>query len=193
MDKLRAFALALTALMSAGYAQAETDLAIDASSFKCVTDMSPVRGFYVDNLIPGKLEDTLAVANAENGDYPPGSVVSLIPTEVMIKHPKGYNAATRDWEFFELDVSEQGTSIRNRGFVDVNNRFGGNCFACHAQAKPQYDMICEQSHGCAPISITSEMTRLLQKTDPRCGTEFTPTEHEAKILEKLQALFDKHP
>jgi hypothetical protein len=39
----------------------------------------------------------------------------------MVKRDKGFNAATRDWEFFELDVSKDGTQIRKRGFADVVN------------------------------------------------------------------------
>jgi hypothetical protein len=48
---------------------------------------------------------------------------------------KGFNAATRDWEFFFIDVDKDGSKILRRGFTEVNNRFGMNCFACHAQAR----------------------------------------------------------
>jgi len=57
-----------------------------------------------------------------------GSVLQLVPTEVMVKREKGFYAATRDWEFFELDVSPAGSTIRTRGFVSVVNRCDGNCF-----------------------------------------------------------------
>lgn len=166
----------------------ETDkLEISATDFDCVLDMQPVRGFYVDNLIEGKLEDTLAVARAGQGEYPPGSVVQLVPAEVMVKHPKGFSAATRDWEFFELSVSPDGTRISKRGFADVVNQFGGNCFGCHVKAKPQFDMICETGHGCDPIPLTPEITRLLQKTDARCGGRYTPTAEEVDMLKALAA------
>ena len=79
---------------------------VTEGSFGCLTEMTPVRGFYVANLL-GRLEDTLKVANSPTGGrYPPGSVVQLVPTEVMVKHHEGWNPATNDWEFFELDVSE---------------------------------------------------------------------------------------
>ena len=78
-------------------------------------DMQPIRGFYVDNLIEGKLDQTVAVAEAGQGQYPPGSVVQLVPGEVMVKHPKGYSEVTKDWEFFELEVSPEGTTIGKRG------------------------------------------------------------------------------
>ncbi len=165
---------------------ANQSLSISAETFDCIRDMTPVRGFYVDNL-QGDLDATLAVANSPDGGvYPPGSVVQLVPGEVMVKHPEGFSPATKDWEFFELDVSPAGSSIRNRGFVDVVNRFGGNCFACHVQAKPQWDMICETDHGCEPIPLTRDVLLLLQKTDPRCEDNPTLTPEEAGKLKALQ-------
>jgi len=155
-------------------------------SFDCIRDMTAVRGFYVDN-VQGNLEATLAVANSpEGGVYPPGSVVQLVPTEAMVKRAPGFNPATKDWEFFELDVAPDGTQIRGRGFADVVNRFGGNCFACHVKARPEWDMICEQNHGCDPIPLTPVMTRAIQKTDPRCAP-VTLTEEEQTALEALSA------
>lgn len=162
-------------------------LEIVDSDFGCMLDMQPVRGFYVDNLIEGKLEDTVAVAERESGTYPAGSVVQLVPGEVMVKHPEGFNPATKDWEFFELEVSAEGTRIGKRGFIDVVNKFGGNCFACHAQARPEFDMICEDGHGCDPIPLTRQMSAVLQKTDARCGGRYTPTAEEVQLLKALAA------
>jgi hypothetical protein len=188
--RLPAFAV-LACLAVAAQAAAPAD-PIDAGTFGCIRDMTPVRGFYVANL-NGDLDATVAAANAENGAvYPEGSVVQLVPTEVMVKRAAGFNPATKDWEFFELDVSKDGSTIRARGFADVNNRFGGNCFACHAQARPEWDMICEQTHGCAPIPLTPDMTRALQKTDPRCeATQLTETETAA--LQQLMAAMAPPP
>ena len=144
------------------------EVPIAADTFRCLSEMTPVRHFFVDNLL-GNLKGTLAVANSQDGGvYPPGSVVQLIPTEVMVKHGEGWNAATRDWEFFELDVSAEGSSIRNRGFVDVVNKFGGNCFACHIKARSEWDLICEKDHGCEPIPVTAEQILQMQRSDPRC-------------------------
>ena len=160
-------------------------LSIDESNFRCLSEMSRVRGFFVDNLMDD-LDGTLAVANSDvGGVYPPGSVVQLVPTEVMVKHPKGFNAATRDWEFFELSVDESGSNIDKRGFVDVVNKFGGNCFECHVQAKPEWDMICEQDHGCDPIQLTRPAISAIQKTDPRCSDN---PELEVEEKEALAAL-----
>ncbi|MCZ6831881.1 MAG: hypothetical protein O7F73_20285 [Gammaproteobacteria bacterium] len=181
------FGLLLLLAMQQLRAESATDTGeIQASDFKCMLDMQAVRGFYVDNLDPDKRSDTAAVAERETGVYPVGSVVQLVPTEVMVKHPRGFNAATRDWEFFELTVSEAGTRIDKRGFVDVVNRFGGNCFGCHVKARPEFDMICETGHGCDPIPITPQMTQLLQKMDPRCaGPRYQPTQEELQLLKQL--------
>ena len=160
---------------------------IDAKSFRCITKMTPVRQFYVDNL-QGHLDATVAATNWTTGTvYPPGSVIQLIPGEAMVKRDKGFNTATHDWEFFELDVSKDGTQIRKRGTVDVVNRFGGNCFSCHVPAAAQWDLVCETDHGCAPLPVTRAMIRALQRTDPRCGDQpISPEDAEAiKQLEQL--------
>jgi hypothetical protein len=168
-------------------AETATPLTITDSDFNCVLDMEPVRGFYVDNLIEGQLSATVATATAGEGEYPAGSVVQLVPGEVMVKHPKGFNIATKDWEFFELNVSAQGTEIGKRGFVDVINRFGGNCFGCHVKARPEFDMICETGHGCDPIPLTPQITKLLQNTDARCGGRYKPTAEDMAMLKALAA------
>jgi len=68
---------------------AEGDLHIDAKSFRCITKMTPVRQFYVDNL-RGNLRATLAAANSTTGAvYPPASVIQLVPGEAMVKREKG--------------------------------------------------------------------------------------------------------
>ena len=141
---------------------------VTAESFVCLQEMRSVRGFFVANLL-GNLDDTVAAAMSPQGAvYPPGSIVQLIPTEVMVKHHKGWNTTTSDWEFFELEVSEQGSKIKVRGTTQVVNKFGGNCFACHQQAEPQWDLICEQDHGCDPLPIPDFLIRWTQRGDPRC-------------------------
>ena len=166
------------------HAIATERLKVDDNSFKCITEMTPVRHFYVDNLL-GNLTGTTAVASAGRGDYPEGSVVQLIPNEVMIKHEKGFNPATRDWEFFYIDVDEHGSKIFRRGFVEVNNRFDQNCFACHVQARAEFDFICEENHGCAPIPVTRAMFGALQRTDPRCKNRPPVSAEDAQALKDL--------
>ena len=162
-------------------------LKVDAGSFRCIRQMTPVRHFYVDNLT-GQIDATLAAANAKSGAiYPPGSVVQLVPTEAMVKREKGFNPATGDWEFFDLDISESATRIRARGFAEVNNRFAKNCFACHVPAREPWDFICESGHGCDPIPIDHTMTGALQRSDPRCGPA-VPQAGDQWALWKLRAI-----
>jgi hypothetical protein len=191
MKTSAALLCAVAGLLFAGHASAADPSAagqIDATSFRCITKMTQVRHFYVDNL-RGDLAATVAAAKSATGAvYPPGSVVQLIPGEAMVKRDKGFNAATRDWEFFELDVSKDGTAIRKRGFVDVVNRFGGNCFGCHTAARPEWDLVCETGHGCAPIPLTRAMSGALQRTDPRCDNSSVSAE-DAAALKQLQELF----
>lgn len=187
--------LTCSALLLSNLSQANTDkddlATINDDTFQCITDMTKVRGFYVDNLNPDKLSDTVSIANKGSGIYPEGSVVQLVPTEVMVKHKEGTNPKTNDWEFFELIVKKDTSKINIRGFDEVKNRFGGNCLDCHKKAKPEFDLICEQGHGCDPIPITPLMTAALQKTDPRCETPQALTEQEKVALKQLQAAFSQ--
>jgi hypothetical protein len=162
----------------------EPKVKVDNHSFKCITDMTPVRHFYVDNLL-GHLTETVAVAKADKGDYPEGSVLQLMPNEVMIKQQKGFNPETHDWEFFYIDVDKSGSKIVARGFAEVNNRLGMNCFACHSQARPEFDLVCEQDHGCAPIPVTRAMFGALQRTDPRCKNHKPVSPEDALALKEL--------
>ena len=162
-------------------------LTITDASFSCIRDLKPVRGYYVGNLL-GNVDATLAVAmKGEGGDYPAGSVVQLVPGEAMVKHPPGFNAATKDWEFFELDTTATGTKIRVRGTTEAVNQFGGNCLSCHAQAEAKWDMICEQGHGCAPIPVTPVMARAIQNTDPRCPKIDNLPADQVAALQQLAA------
>ncbi len=176
--------LALHALDSNGD---ERRVKITDDSFKCITEMTKVRHFYVDNLL-GNLADTVTAATAGSGDYPEGSVVQLMPNEVMIKQQKGYSPATRDWEFFWIDVDKNGAKIYTRGFAEVNNRFGLNCFTCHVKARPEFDFICESEHGCDPIPVTQAMFGALQRTDPRCKGSDQVSAEDAEALRQLGEL-----
>ena len=157
---------------------------VTEDTFVCLKKMHPVRGFFVGNLLD-RLDDTVAAAmQPEGAPYPPGSIVQLIPAEAMIKHHKGWSAKTNDWEFFELDISEEGSKIKVRGTTRVKNKFGGNCFECHQKAKPQWDFICEKGHGCDPLPIPGFLIRSIQRNDPRCNDEFVKPP-EPEIYRKL--------
>jgi hypothetical protein len=157
---------------------------ITDASFGCIRDLKPERGFYVGNLL-GNVDATVAAAsNAEGAVYPVGSVVQLVPGEAMVKHASGFDAATRDWEFFELDVQPTATKIKVRGTTNAVNQFGGNCLACHAKAEARWDMICEQGHGCDPIPVTPVMAKAIQNTDPRCAKiDNLPADQQAALAQ----------
>jgi len=168
-----------TAAVATTSSEAETeaeqivDLPVDAGwsptedDFGNLYDMTAVRGFFVDNLL-GYDEETLAVAESPTGGvWPVGSLVQLFPGEAMVKRQPGFNPVSGDWEFFELDVSETGSTIRVRGGDNVVNRFGGQCSLCHSAASNQWDHICEQDHGCEPLPIERTVIETLQENDPR--------------------------
>ena len=143
---------------------------VTEAAFKCLTDLAASGEFFVDNLL-GNLDATLEVANSETGgSFPAGSLVTLVPNEAMVKHEEGWNPATNDWEFFLLDVSAEGTEIAQRGGVEVANP-AGSCFGCHQLARAEWDLICGQNHGCAPLPFTREQIRGVQQADPRCTRE----------------------
>jgi hypothetical protein len=112
----------------------------------------------------------------------------------MVKQSKGFNAATHDWEFFDIAVSKEGTSILKRGFAETVNRFGGNCFACHVKAEAKWDSICESGHGCDPIPVTPAMVKALQHTDPRCeGADRVSAEDAAALAQLADMMKPKAP
>ena len=144
------------------------DVAVGASDFKPLAEMTRVRGFFVDN-VAGDLEATLAVANdPDGGTYPVGTVIQLIPQEAMVKRAAGFDPDSNDWEFFTLDVTGDGTTIVSRGGSEVVNRFNGtSCAGCHGAAEPQFDFVCEHDHGCAPLPVGDDVITAIQNADPR--------------------------
>jgi hypothetical protein len=144
----------------------DTELA--AADFDCILDWPKVRRFRITNKL-GDVDASLAVANQPgSADYPPGTVIQLLPAEAMVKRRPGFSEATNDWEFLFLEPSAQGTTITARGTTEVVNGFGGNCFSCHSAAEPKYDLICEDGHGCAPLPFTPDQIETIQQSDPRC-------------------------
>lgn len=143
------------------------DLDMTAEDFECLTRWSRVRRFYVTNKA-GRLEETLQVANAPAGKaYPVGTIIQLVPFEAMVKRRPGWSPASNDWEFFALETSESGTTIVSRGSAGVENQFGAECLPCHAKAT-DWDMTCEQDHGCDPLNLTDFVLDSFVKNDPRC-------------------------
>lgn len=182
------FACSAAILSFIGAAQAddtrERKIKVDESTFKCILKMTPVRHFFVDNLA-GNLAGTLAVAEADKGEYPEGTVLQLIPNEVMIKQQKGFSPATNDWEFFALDTDKNGSKIVSRGGVEVNNFLGLSCYDCHKAARAEFDLVCEQDHGCVPLPLTRAMFHAIQRTDPRCQPPEPLSAEDAAALKEL--------
>lgn len=161
---------AMTFISQSNSVDVEKAIDIPESAFKCLTELVAAGDFFVDNLL-GNIDATLAVANSESGGaYPPGSLVSLVPNEAMIKHQEGWNPATNDWEFFLLNVTAEGTTIAQRGGVEVSNQ-AGSCFGCHQLARPEWDLVCGTDHGCASLPFSREQIRGVQMSDPRCTKE----------------------
>ena len=171
-------------LSSIAVNSAEPKIKVDDNSFKCILKMEQVRHFYVDNLA-GNITGTMSVAMLGTGEYPEGSVLQIMPNEVMVKQQKGFSPATRDWEFFWIDIDKNGSKIYTRGFAEVNNRLGLNCFACHVKAKPEHDFVCETDHGCDPIPVTRAMFGALQRTDARCKGADQVSAADAEALKQL--------
>src|SRR5260370_20964331 len=78
----------------AGPSDAPSTLSISEKSFRCMTEMTHIAPFYVDNLV-GNLPGTVQEAESPTrGGYPVGSAVQLVSTEVMVRVQKGFNTAT---------------------------------------------------------------------------------------------------
>ena len=143
------------------------DLDMKPADFRSLSTMTKVRGFFVDNRL-GHLSEALRVANSPGGGvYPVGTIVQLVPQEAMVKRGRGWNPTTHDWEFFFMKTSETGTEIVTRGATETVNRFGGNCFGCHAKADAKWDFVCEQTHGCDPLPVGHDLVTAIQNADPR--------------------------
>lgn len=169
ITKLLAMAAMLWAASTAANAVDQTkQLDITSDDFDCLGEMSRVGEYFVANIL-GNLEQTKQIAQSPTGGkFPPGSVVSLIPDEVMVKHQEGWNPETNDWEFFLLTMQDKQVTITDRGTTDVINKFQGNCLTCHQLARPEWDFICGTGHGCAPLPVTREQIHAMQRSDTRC-------------------------
>jgi hypothetical protein len=166
--KRAAILLSLLAIVGqSNSADLEKQIPVNDDTFKCLSDMTKAGDYFVDNLL-GNIQATLDAANSETGaTFPPGSVVSLVPNEAMVKHQPGWDESTNDWEFFLLDIAEEGSTIASRGTTDIGNQ-AGTCLSCHQLARPEWDLICGTTHGCAPLPFTREQIQMVQGADLRC-------------------------
>ena len=145
------------------------DRELAGEDFECLLDWPMVRHFRITNVL-GHLDEALAVANADAPGmrYPVGTIIQVIPSEAMVKRGDGWSPATNDWEFVALNVSAAGTTIRRRGGEEVESLVSGPCFGCHSAATADWDYLCEDDHGCAPLPFDFETIMTIQNADPRC-------------------------
>ena len=144
------------------------DFVPTAEDFDCLKNWTPVRRFFLTNKM-GFLDEAVEVANSPTGGtYPVGTIIQLIPQEAMVKRGEGFSPETNNWEFFRLIPEDQGTVIEVRGGAEVMGAIGGSCAGCHSGADPQWDFVCEETHGCVEIGLSTEFIRDLQNSDPRC-------------------------
>ena len=148
---------------------APLDFEAAADDFECIQDWERVRNIRVTNKL-GFLEEALALARDPRAgrQFPIGTIIQLFPGEAMVKRGADFDPDNNNWEYFELAVTSQGTSINVRGRDDVINMFGGQCFGCHVDAK-DFDFICEKGRGCVELPIDDATIMALQDGDPRCN------------------------
>jgi hypothetical protein len=149
--------------------QAPADFVATESDFECLENWAKVRHMRITNRL-GHLEEALALAeNPEPGkQFPVGTIVQLFPGEAMVKRGPDYDPANNNWEYFELRVSRESTTINVRGRDDVINMFGAQCWGCH-QAARDFDFLCEEDRGCIDLPIGAREVEALQNADPRCS------------------------
>ncbi|OQW30514.1 MAG: hypothetical protein A4E19_09390 [Nitrospira sp. SG-bin1] len=145
------------------------DLAVTEQTFGCILDWPKVRNTRFKHSDPEKLKEAMRIFrdSVPDKEYPIGTILQLVPFEAMVKHPREKFSKTNGWEFFALNVSKEGTTIRDRGDNVVNLSQGATCLSCH-QPAVRYDFVCEKGHGCAPIPFDDQKIAELQKADLRC-------------------------
>lgn len=156
------FVLSMASALYAG------DITVSEDSFSCIKEGTKVRNTYIKHADPEKLKEAVRILkdSVPDKEYPVGTFLQLLPDEAMVKHPRQKFPETNGWEFFHLDLSEQGTKIRTRGDQTVNFQ-GVRCFSCH-QPAAKFDFVCEKGHGCAPVPLDDQKIAELQGKDPRC-------------------------
>jgi hypothetical protein len=145
------------------------DIAVSERTFGCILDWPKVRNTRMQHSDPEKLKEAMRIFRDGKSDveYPVGTILQLVPFEAMVKHPREKFPKTYGWEFFFLDVSKEGTKIKDRGERVVNLSQGITCLSCH-QTALRFDFVCEKGHGCDPIPFDDQKIAELQKADPRC-------------------------
>ena len=134
----------------------------------CIANGTKVGHTWIQHADPAKLKQAAQLFDlgAQDADYPEGTVIRAIPQEAMVKRTKSAFPNTNGWEYFALNVTPQGTTVRERGDA-ASNRLG-TCQSCHSQAT-KFDYVCRSGHGCPPVPLTEQQVATLQGNDPRCA------------------------
>jgi hypothetical protein len=145
------------------------DITVSAQTFGCILDWPKVRNTRMKNSDPERLKEAMRIFrdSVPDKEYPVGTILQLVPFEAMVKHPRENFPKTNGWEFFFLDISKEGTKIKDRGESVVNLSQGITCLSCH-KAAARFDFVCEKRRGCAPIPFNDQKITELQNADPRC-------------------------
>jgi hypothetical protein len=151
------------------YSASAQDITVSEQTFGCILDWPKVRNTYFKHSDPEKLKEAMRIFRDSVPDkqYPVGTILQLVPFEAMVKHPRAKFPNTNGWEFFFLDVSKEGTKIKDRGEHVVNLSQGVTCLSCHLPAA-KFDFVCEKGHGCAPIPFDDQKIAEIQNADLRC-------------------------
>ena len=116
----------------------------------------------------GRRDEAVALAESgEQGAYPVGTIVQLLPSEAAVKRGAGFSPETRDWEFIKLDVGTGRTVITERGTTNIGNP-GGTCISCHEVAR-DFDLVCFTNTTCAPLPFFIDTEIDPQTEDARCA------------------------
>jgi hypothetical protein len=150
------------------------DFDVTAEDFTCIADWDQVLGFRITNVL-GQTAEAIAVAeNAAGGVYPTGTILQHLPTEAMVKRAPGFSPDTKDWEFFLLELGQDGTTtIMERGTTEIQTSMGETCASCHSAAADEFDFVCNTwaEHGGAGNCGFDFMDSFLEMqlaTDTRC-------------------------
>jgi hypothetical protein len=188
LSALALLALAALLLMpaAAGEKRSAKNFQVEPADLDCILGWTQVRNFRITNVLGRKkLEKAIKTAERQRGRYPVGTIIQLIPFEVMVRHRRKFSPETRGWEFLtlrgfrrfqlELDPDTGEPIIDTQGTTEVTNFLGGNCLGCHSKAATRFDLVCERDHGCDSLgpllsNFTAEdFTNLALSGDPRCA------------------------
>ncbi len=164
--------LALLIVLAFAGAVPAKEFVAQVGDFKCLTSgvQAPGRLFYIFN--KSKRLRRQALHKATTGDlgkgFPKGTILQVFPFEAMAKRGGKFNPEGGGWEYFRLNVAQDGTTeIAARGESEVAN-IVGSCQGCHTAVAAAHDSVCEFVIGAAGLHLTDDQVRSIQATDPRC-------------------------